>query len=176
MKWKGELSLIDKSQLSDKEASVDLVVFSELVTQKIEHLPIFKKYNYSMISTNNKMLKMFSWEERSETICELILRNMLREVKVSLFPKNGGHLLVKLRRLDYGENGIDKFVVSRYFELNDNNGDDRSCFALINFIGSIEDKVEKSLSCINRVFEKHFETILSGEEWIDVPPSHYDYR
>ena len=158
----------------NKYPPVDLEQFVAAVELRIGCIPILRKLGFNLGFAGFKELKPFSWEEKGSRFYEIIIRNKNRIIQFDLFPKSGGYYVIYIKNTGY-ESG-DDIVLSRYFDLYDKDSPDRKCIELRNFTGSLDEKVEQSLNCINRILEERFEGVLKGEEWIDVPSSFYDYK
>ena len=165
----------DELPPAQKYPPIDLGRFVELAVPKIKQMPILKLLEFSLQSSSYKELGPVDSKVFKHIIFyEMVFVRNDRNIKINLFSKAGGYFGVTLSRPGGWED--DTIHVSRYFELYDQDSNDSKCLDLYNFTGSLEEQVDKSLTCINRILEERFEAVLKGDEWMDVPSSFYDYK
>lgn len=175
MIWKGGLSLVDDELTpASKYPAIDLDKFALAVKQKIFSLPIIERLGFSYDKENYGELRPLKPKIKGTPFYEICFIGNSRKIKLHLSPTAGGYYEVYIARS--GGKAGDLIALSRYFELHDKDSPDRKCVDLHNFPGLLEEQVEESLNCINRILEERFEGVLKGEEWMDVPSSFYDYK
>lgn len=153
---------------------IDLEIFTVLTEEKIDLLTIIKRLGFMSWPAKYRELKPLVANEKSTKYSVINFQKKNCEIIFDMFPTAGGYYSVSIKQPGYFANDI--IHVDRYFELYDPESLDIKCFELNYFKGSIEEQVKQSLICINRILEERFVDVLKGEEWLDIPPSFYDYK
>jgi hypothetical protein len=166
--------LIDNLPPAKKYPPVDLEEFVAAAKCRMTNMPILKKLGFVKSNSTYKELKPFKPKKVGTTYYDVCFKTNDRVISLHLFPTAGGYFTLFIKRS--GGKASDSISLSRYFELYDKDSVDVECLKLRNFKGPLEEKVEQSLQCINRILENSFEKVLKGEEWIEVTPDYYDYK
>lgn len=156
-----------------KHPPIDLDRFTHLTEERLEVLTIIKRLGFIAWPAKYRELKPLLPGNKSTKYSAIHIQKKNCEIVIKMFSDSGGYYLVSIKQPGYFAS---KFSITRYFELNDPESEDRKCLKLRHFKGSLEEQVEQSLTCINRIMEERFEGVLKGDEWLEVPPSFYDYK
>jgi len=156
----------------------DLNRLVEIFLPKIKNMPLLQKLGFAIHSSGYKAIDSCNKGEEPTIYYLSVLQKNLIKIEISIFSRFGGYFWVSIHRPgDIGKDGrFTEISIDRYFELYDNNSSDRDCMKLKTFSGTLEQKIDKALACLNKILEERFERVLNGSEWVDVAPSFFDYK
>ena len=153
--------------------AIGLDKFYKFTNLKLKTLPALLRLGFK----EKEIFKGASAIEPFQQYYRIIYTNGKRSVAFFMYDESGGHYIVSVtEKVEFNEG--DMFDLEHYYKTHGNSENIATKgFRISNYTGSLEKRVGESLDSINHLFEGKIEAILSGDEWIEIPPpGFFDYK